>query len=77
MTKRNVVCPHLTQCPFSLSLLFHYPSCALEKRGALSSNGMQLAIGEDLPSSCIDTMLSIATQVIISSSHFYSAILTL
>ena len=31
---------------------------------------MQLAIGQDLSSSCIDTMLSIATQVIIYSIYF-------
>ena len=56
--------------PISPSLLL--PSCVLEKRGVLSSNGMRLALGDDLPSSCIDTMLSIATQVTISSILFYA-----
>ena len=33
---------------------------------------MRLALGDDLPSSCIDTMLSIATQVTISFISFYA-----
>lgn len=43
--------------------LFFPPLFSSEKRGVLSSNGVRLALGDDLSQSNIDSMLSIASEV--------------
>ena len=52
--------PLSNQC----SLLSLDLSLVSEKRGVLSYNGMRLALGDDLPGSSIDDMLTIAIEVL-------------